>query len=250
MVVHVREEAHDELAVHAVRHATVAGDGMTEILNLERPLQARGKEASEGGDERREGGKHNRVDLYGRQGNAEVRVIGGEEEEVWQVVGVWEKDGIGVALQSREDVGTEILAWSVSLQASNTAQVRAYIDRADEILALHERVGEEDPEQDRYDPGADEALDGFLGRELDELGPPERDATYIGEYVVGDDERGREEKPDHALEDVVHDEVGLDHNKIERHVRPRELGELELVVSSLERSHKEDETCRRVSRNS
>lgn len=39
VVVHVRKEAHDELAVHAIRHATVSWNRVTEILDLEAAFQ-------------------------------------------------------------------------------------------------------------------------------------------------------------------------------------------------------------------
>lgn len=49
----------------------------------------------------------------------------------------------------------------------------------------------------------------FLRRQLDELGLAKGDSADVREDVVDDDQTDREEKPDHALEDVVHDEVGL-----------------------------------------
>lgn len=63
----------------------------------------------------------------------------------------------------------------------------------------------------------------------------------VGPNVVGDDHGGGEEEPDHALENVVHDEVGLDDDEVQSHVRPGELSKLELVVAGLERGDEEDE---------
>lgn len=68
------------------------------------------------------------------------------------------------------------------------------------------------------------------------------DTTDVGKDVVCDDQGGREEEPDHSLENVVHDEVGLDNDEVESHVGPSELGELELVVALFERDNEEDET--------
>lgn len=90
--------------------------------------------------------------------------------------------------------------------------VAAYIYGADEVGISHEDVGEDDAEEDGEDPGADEAFDGFLGGELDELCPAKRDTADVGPDVVRDDKAGGEEEPDHAFEDVVHNEVGLDHD--------------------------------------
>lgn len=66
------------------------------------------------------------------------------------------------------------------------------------------------------------------------MGTAESDAADVGEDVVGDDEGYGEEEPDHAFENVVHDEVGLDDDEVEGHVCPCELGELESVVAFLQ----------------
>jgi hypothetical protein len=119
--------------------------------------------------------------------------------------------------------------------------VEAYVDGADEVLGSSHDVDENHTKEDSHDPCTDEALDRLLGRELNELSAAKGDTTDVGEDVVGNDEGGREEEPNHALEDVVHDEVGLDHNEVQSHVRPRKVCELELVVSGLEGSDKGDE---------
>lgn len=87
----------------------------------------------------------------------------------------------------------------------------------------------------------------LLRAELDELRAPECDADQVGEDVVRDDQADRQEKPDHPFEDVVHDEVRLHDDQIERHVRPRKLGELESIVTLLERADEEDEACFTIS---
>ena len=83
-------------------------------------------------------------------------------------------------------------------------------------------------------------FDGLLRAQLDELSPAERNAANIGEDVIGDDQRDRDEKPDHALEDIIHNEMRLHDDQVERHVCPRELSELEAVVTFLEGSDEED----------
>ena len=45
---------HDELTVHAIGHATVTGDTVSEILDFESPFQTTGEESAEGGDQRGE----------------------------------------------------------------------------------------------------------------------------------------------------------------------------------------------------
>lgn len=116
-----------------------------------------------------------------------------------------------------------------------------YIDRADEVLGARHDVGQQHGEKDRHDPRANKALNRLLGGQLDELSAAKRNTADVREDVVGDDESGGEEEPDHALEDVVHDEVRLDDNEVQGHVRPCEVGELELVVAGLEGRDEEDE---------
>lgn len=82
----------------------------------------------------------------------------------------------------------------------------------------------------------------LLGTNLNQLRASERDAAYIGEDVIGNDQAHRQEEPDHAFEDIVHDEVGLDDDQVERHMGPGELGELEAVVALLQGADEEDET--------
>lgn len=213
MIVHEGKAAHDELTVHAIGHAAVSGDGVTEVLDLEGALQARGEEAAEGRDQRGEGGQGHGVELHRLRGEAEVAQ--GQEAAAAQREGVRVRleDRVRVALEPREDVGAEVVDW------------------ADEVLVLHEDAGQQEGPDEGAEPGAGETLDGLLGGQLDELGAAEGDAADVGEDVVGDDERGGEEEPDHALEDVVHGEVGLDDDEVQGHVRPGEVGELELEVA-------------------
>ena len=84
-------------------------------------------------------------------------------------------------------------------------------------------------------------FDGLLGADLDQLCATESDTADVREDIVGDNQADRQEEPDHALEDVVHDEVRLHDNQVESHVSPGELGELKLVVTLLERTNEEDE---------
>lgn len=146
-----------------------------------------------------------------------------QEEEVRQRVGLRQEGRVRFALEAGEDSGAEV------------------VDGADEVLGAHQDVGQHGAPEDGHDPGADEALNRLLGGELDQLCLAEGDAAYVGEDVVADDERGGQEEPEHALEDIVHDEVGLDDDEVEGHVRPGKVGELELEVAGLEVGDEEDE---------
>ena len=59
----------DALAIHTIRHTAVAGDRVSEVLDVECALEARSEEAAEGRDERGEASKDNKVDLEGRVGD-------------------------------------------------------------------------------------------------------------------------------------------------------------------------------------
>lgn len=119
--------------------------------------------------------------------------------------------------------------------------METHIDRADEVLVPHKQVRQAIAEKDGEDPCADKTLNRLLGRKLDELRASKRNAADISEDIVGNDERGGDEEPDQTLEDVVHDEVSLDDQEEEGHVRPSEHGELELVVSLLQGDDEEHE---------
>ena len=108
VVVNVRKEPHDELAVHPVGDAAMAGDGVAEILDAKGALQAGCEEAAKGSDEGSKSGKGEAVEVNGGEGEGEVGV-GGEEEELGELVGFDEEDGIEVALETSEDVGSEVL---------------------------------------------------------------------------------------------------------------------------------------------
>ncbi|KAJ8104906.1 hypothetical protein OPT61_g10502 [Boeremia exigua] len=125
-------------------------------------------------------------------------------------VGLRGEDGVGVAFEAGEDVGAQV------------------VDGADEVLVLAQEVRGQHAPDDGEEPGAQEALPGLLGGDLDQLVAAKGDAAEVGEDVVGDDHGDGQDEPDEALEDVVDDKVGLADDEEEGHVGPGELGELEL----------------------
>ena len=221
LVVHVGEETHDELTVHTVSHTTVSGNGVTKVLDVESALETRCEEATEGSNQRSKGSEDHDVELNRSDSDSgrQVRPVGRNKGKL---VSVGEEDGVDVALKTSKDVGAEI------------------VDRANEILGAHQDVGQAKSEDDSENPSTNETFDGLFGTDLDELGATKGDATDVGEDVVGNDKSGREEEPDHALEDVVHDEMSLDDNQVKSHVSPGELLELELVVALFKRDDEED----------
>lgn len=239
-IVHESEEAHDELAIHTISHATMTRNGITKVLNLKRALEARCEEATEGRDEGCKCRKDKNVELHGRNGDGgrEMSPVRRDEREA---VDVRNENRVNIALKASEDVGTEVLL-CVSGCSLEGDTLQAYIHGADEVLVPHQNVGKEQTKDDGEDPRAKETFHRLLGRNLDQLGPAKRDAADVGKNVVRDDQRDREEEPDHSLENVVHDKVRLDHDEVQRHVRPCELGKLELVMTLLQRGNEEDES--------
>jgi len=165
------------------------------------------------------------VELHRSDGHADG-VVGGEEKQLGRCVGTGDEHWVGLALKAGEDVGAKVRCW------------------ADKVLGAQQQVGQDDAEEDGHDPGADEALDCLLGGQLDQLGAAESDAADVGEDVVSDDQRGRQEEPDQALEHVIHDEVRLHDDEEKSHVRPGELRELELEVPGLKGANEEDKAWR------
>ena len=62
-VVHVAEEAHEELAVHSIGDAAVARYGLAKVFQFERPLEAAREESTKRRDDGRETGHEQRVPL-------------------------------------------------------------------------------------------------------------------------------------------------------------------------------------------
>lgn len=118
----------------------------------------------------------------------------------------------------------------------------SYIDGADKVLGSAHEVHKNHAKQNRGNPCTDEPFHSLLRRQLDELSAAECDTANVGKDVVCNDEGGRQEEPNHALKHVIHDEMGLDDDEVQSHVSPCKVGELEFVVSGVERSNKEDKT--------
>jgi len=127
LVVQVCEESHGELAVHPVGHTTVAGHQITEILDLERPLQSACKESTERSDERGKGGHGKNVELHGLdvQGCADQRV-----QEEGEIVGVFQEHRIGCALEASKHICSKILWFCQLLPKENCSDSERWIRKA------------------------------------------------------------------------------------------------------------------------
>lgn len=211
VVVHVGKETHDELAVHAVSDTTVARNGLAKVLDAEGALQTGGEESTEGSDERGESSKAQDVELHGLNVESLIQTQGLIQAEDFEGVGLRNEGRVRDTLKTGQNVRTEI------------------IDGANEVFVAHQHVGHEETEDDGADPSTNETLHSLLRRQLNQLSTAEGNTTDVSENVIGDDERCGEEEPNHALEDVVHDEVGLDNDQVQRHVSPGKVLELQLV---------------------
>lgn len=114
VVVHVSEEAHDELTIHSISHASVAGNRVAKVLDLECSLQSGSKETAERSNERSESCQIESVQLDRSKGDLE----GGfrrEKEKLRKLVGLGEEDWVGSAFKASEDVGAKVLENDISI---------------------------------------------------------------------------------------------------------------------------------------
>lgn len=243
LVIHETEETHDELTIHSVRHASVARNRVAEVLDVECALETGGEETAEWRYQGCEGRQYDDVELNRRDYHGlrkEVPAVWNE----WQEVGVRNEDWVRVTLETGENVRSEV------------------VNRANEVLRSHEDVGEEEAQENGTDPCANKScelvsmyakiktskpllhtFDSFLGAELDQLCPAKSNSANVCKDIIDDDQADGQEEPDHAFEDVVHDEMCLDHNQVEGHMSPGILCELEFVVAFLQRANEEYEAC-------
>lgn len=126
-----------------------------------------------------------------------------------------------------------------------TIEEVAYVNGTNEVLVAHQNIGHADTKNNCQDPGTDKTLHGLLWRELDELSTTKGNSANVCKNVVANNKRDGEEKPDHSLEHIVHDEMCLYDNQIKGHMCPRKLGELKTIMSSLQRCYKKDKTYNR-----
>lgn len=107
LVVHEGEESHDELAVHAICHASVAGDRVAKILDVEGTFEARGEETTEWSDERCKCRHGQDVELHRcyRDCSREESILWRDERKL---VGPSDEDRIRFAVEAREDVGAKV----------------------------------------------------------------------------------------------------------------------------------------------
>ena len=113
VIVHIRKETHDELAVHAIRHATVAGDRVAKVLELEGPLETGREEAAERSNQGRKSREGEGVELDWGDGKGEVRALR-EEEEFREFVGRRNEDGVHFTLETGEESRAEVLNGSAT----------------------------------------------------------------------------------------------------------------------------------------
>ena len=225
LVVHKGQRAHDELAVHAVGDAAVAWDRVAKVLDLEGSLDARRKKAAERRHQRRKSGENENVQLHGLDVDCARDVA-----PVWrhkrQRVSVLEEHRVRSTFEAGQEIRTKVVDW------------------ADKVLISHHQICQSEAKYNGKEPRADKALHGLFRRYLYQLSAAESNTADVCEDIIGDDEGDWQKEPDHALEDIVNDKMGLQHNKEKGEMGPGELGELEAVVSFLEEADKEYETWR------
>ena len=123
------------------------------------------------------------------------------------------KTGLGVQLRPVKMLAPRSYErWASDLELC--WQGETYVDGTDEVFVAHKHIGYAEAKDNGTDPSPDEAFYGLFGGQFDELRTTKGDSTNVGKYVVGDDQRCREEQPNHSFEDAVHDEMRLDNDEI------------------------------------
>ena len=155
------------------------------------------------------------------------------------VVGTRDEDRVDATLKPRPDICSQVL---ISVNTSMHLQwfQATYINGADEIGWLRHDMRPEKARKNGSKPSTNKTFNSLFGWQLNEWGSSKKHTKDISKDVVGDDKSHRQEKPDHALEDIVHDKVRLYDNQGQSHVRPSKLSELEFVVAFLKWHNEED----------
>ena len=155
VIVHIRKEAHNELAIHSIRNSTMTWNGVAEVLNLEGTLETRCEETTKRGDEGRKGSKNKDVDLHWSH-----RERLGEWEPNWKVVGTRKEHRVWSALEASPDVRAQILIL-VSTGMSRLLE-SSYVDRTDEVLVSHQDIGHANSKDDSKNPSAHKSFHRLL----------------------------------------------------------------------------------------
>jgi hypothetical protein len=73
------------------------------------------------------------------------------------------------------------------------------------------------------------------------LGFTKCNTTKVRKDIVGDNQSTWQEEPEDPGQDIVNNQVGLEHHNQKGHMGDTQLGKLELVVSFFQRQDEEDE---------
>ena len=90
----------------------------------------------------------------------------------------------------------------------------AYIVGTDEVAIAHQDIGHAYAKDDCKNPSTHKAFDCLLWGDFDKLSTPKSNTAYVSKDVVSYNEGCWQEEPYHALEDIIHDEMGLDDNEV------------------------------------
>mmetsp|Transcript_10244 Transcript_10244/g.30572 ORF Transcript_10244/g.30572 Transcript_10244/m.30572 type:complete len:445 (+) Transcript_10244:1418-2752(+) len=204
---HVGRHHDEELAVHAVHDAAVAGDERAEVLDVVGALDGRCEEAAPGRDERRNQADDEAVRRRQRERHAE---------------------DVDLLIQPQRVVVRAVEVVSRVEQARREVEV---VHGAAHEVEAREELREEVAEDERHEGRAHEALPRLVRAErrqeglLDEL-LPEGDAAHVGEGVVGHDGGRRHHEPEEAVEDVAHRALELRHDEHDGRHAPAEVRHL------------------------
>jgi hypothetical protein len=108
-----------------------------------------------------------------------------------------------------------------------------YIDWTYEVFVPHQNIGHTNSKDNGKNPSSYKTFHRLLRREFYELCTAKCNATNVCKDIIANDQGDGQEEPDHSFKDIVHDKVRLNDNEVQSHMRPRELSELETVMTCL-----------------
>ena len=181
--VDVHKGRHQELTVEPVHNSSVSGNDVSKIFYLKSSLESRRKESSKWADD---GGKERHKEAM---------------DEEWV-------EGDSLLHVENPPPGRDSLRQGILLGSEHRArlaahrhplQLRAVLDRADEVRVLAHDVGQTQTHEDGRNSASNESFPGLLRAEFNKRSSAHEEAKHVGHDVIDDDHHDRHDEPDEAL---------------------------------------------------
>lgn len=224
--VNIDKGSHEELTVKPVHDATVTGDDVTEVLDLECSLESRSKEATERSNNRGKERHEETVNEERVESDCFLHVQKPPPcgECLWQRVLCWSEESTGLT------------------HHGHPLQLGTVLDGTHQVGNIDHGVGQTQAHEHCGDATANKSLPGLLWAQLDERSPSHEEAPHVGHDIVDDHHHDGHDEPDEALEHILYDEIGLGDHTQQSNVGPGEQRELPQIIFLDQRQNKPDES--------